>query len=407
MPRRTALEIVQPRAFIFFLLAIAVLLGIVTSANAQLKTVTAFRSTIEMERPAFRASQAITVRFHLTNTSGAALNVLKWQTPLEEFTAPIFQVHKDGVLVPYIGKLVKRGAPTADDYVSIAPGQTVSSTIDLAEGYAIADSGQYTVEFSSALLDFGDAAPSALAARKSLIPQLIRSNNVPFQVLEARKLPPTLPPGEGTAAKQPAFQSCSQTQQPVLSQALQDADTLTIGASLVLHAQQSNNAQCPRYKTWFGTYDATRWTTVTNHFDKLHDALANKTVTFHCDCNQGWYAYVYPNQPYHVWVCNAFWSAPANGTDSKAGTIVHETSHFNVVAQTQDHVYGQYGCKNLATNDPAKAIQNADSHEYFGENTPSQKCGVEQVPMSLLIIAVAAIGDRVRRRKLSKRAERR
>jgi peptidyl-Lys metalloendopeptidase len=42
-------------------------------------------------------------------------------------------------------------------------------------------------------------------------------------------------------------------------------------------------------------------------------------------------------------VCRAFWPAPANGTDSKAGTLIHEMSHFNVVAGTNDWVYGQSG----------------------------------------------------------------
>jgi peptidyl-Lys metalloendopeptidase len=45
-------------------------------------------------------------------------------------------------------------------------------------------------------------------------------------------------------------------------------------------------------------------------------------------------------------------------------------SHFTVVAGTDDWVYGQSGAAELANRDPAKAIDNADSHEYFGENTP-------------------------------------
>ena len=60
------------------------------------------------------------------------------------------------------------------------------------------------------------------------------------------------------------------------------------------------------------------------------------------------------------------------GTDSKGGTLVHEMSHFNVVAGTDDNVYGQSGAKSLAISDPAAAVDNADSHEYFAENNPSQ-----------------------------------
>jgi peptidyl-Lys metalloendopeptidase len=70
-------------------------------------------------------------------------------------------------------------------------------------------------------------------------------------------------------------------------------------------------------------------------------------------------------------VCKAFWSAPMTGTDSKGGTLVHEMSHFNVVAGTDDWVYGQSGAASLAVSNPSQAIDNADSHEYFGENTPA------------------------------------
>jgi peptidyl-Lys metalloendopeptidase len=59
------------------------------------------------------------------------------------------------------------------------------------------------------------------------------------------------------------------------------------------------------------------------------------------------------------------------GTDSKAGTLVHEMSHFNVVAGTDDHAYGQSAAKSLALSNPDLALNNADSHEYFAENTPA------------------------------------
>jgi len=134
---------------------------------------------------------------------------------------------------------------------------------------------------------------------------------------------------------------------------------------------QSPN-QGTRYTTWFGTYASSRHNTVKGNFSAIADAMSNASITVDCKCKQNYYAYVYANQPYKIYVCRAFWSAPMTGTDSKAGTLVHEMSHFNVVASTDDVVYGQTGAKNLAISDPAKAITNADSHEYFAENTPSQ-----------------------------------
>jgi peptidyl-Lys metalloendopeptidase len=100
--------------------------------------------------------------------------------------------------------------------------------------------------------------------------------------------------------------------------------------------------------------------------------MDTQPITFDCTCKKkNVYAYVYPNQPYKIFLCGVFWTAPATGTDSKAGTLIHEMSHFNVVASTDDWAYGQTNAKNLALSDPVKAIDNADSHEYFAENTPS------------------------------------
>ncbi len=56
------------------------------------------------------------------------------------------------------------------------------------------------------------------------------------------------------------------------------------------------------------------------------------------------------------------------GRDSKAGTLIHEISHFNVVAGTGDIVYGASGAHNLAVTSPNQAIRNADNHEYFAED---------------------------------------
>lgn len=129
-----------------------------------------------------------------------------------------------------------------------------------------------------------------------------------------------------------------------------------------------------RYTTWFGAYNASRYSRVSSNFVNIDNALDqnNGQITINCGCTESAYAYVYANAPYEIYVCNAFWSASTTGTDSKAGTLVHEMSHFTVVAGTQDRVYGQSGARSLAISNPAQAITNADSHEYFAENTPAQ-----------------------------------
>ena len=94
------------------------------------------------------------------------------------------------------------------------------------------------------------------------------------------------------------------------------------------------------------------------------------------------------NGPRDAWVLTwytpleAFWMAPMTGTDSKAGTLVHEMSHFNVVAGTDDHKYGQAACRTLATTNPDQAIDNADSHEYFAENNPALPMNAVAAPVN-------------------------
>jgi peptidyl-Lys metalloendopeptidase len=167
------------------------------------------------------------------------------------------------------------------------------------------------------------------------------------------------------------YAACSSTQISGASAGLSKAREYSENAKGYLNAGTVG----PRYTTWFGAYTSARYGTAQQHFVAIDSAMdqSNNNIIIDCSCKQSYYAYVYPTQPYRIYVCNAFWSAPTQGTDSKGGTLIHEMSHFNVVAATDDNVYGQTGAKQLAISDPAKALDNADSHEYFAENTPSQQ----------------------------------
>ena len=91
----------------------------------------------------------VKVRFTLTNISSEGFFVLKWFTPLEGLAGDIFRIQRDGVDLPYRGKLVKRGPPISEDYVWIDAGGSISAEVDLAEGYDFSLAGQYTLQFRS------------------------------------------------------------------------------------------------------------------------------------------------------------------------------------------------------------------------------------------------------------------
>jgi hypothetical protein len=188
-----------------------------------------------------------------------------------------------------------------------------------------------------------------------------------------------------TAKKAPAFSNCSAARQTTLTKALAQAVIMAAEAKSALSDAPSwARPTAPRYKEWFGNYDQARYSGALAHYEKIWDALANKNVILNCDCSDNAYAYVYPSKPYEIYLCKLFWGAPLTGTDSQAGTLVHEMSHFYVIAGTDDHVYGQSGCRNLAKNNPSDAVDNADTHEYFAENTPALT--MDPVPGSIFKI---------------------
>lgn len=91
--------------------------------------------------------------FRLENRSSQAIFVLKWHTPLEGIISRIFKVTRDGEELDYLGPMVRRGDPIAEDYEEIEPGKSASASFDLAEVYDVTSAGEYRLKFVSRLLD--------------------------------------------------------------------------------------------------------------------------------------------------------------------------------------------------------------------------------------------------------------
>ena len=314
-------------------------------------------ATIGAEQTSFGAADAVVVQLTLTNTGTAPAGLLRWLTPEDGITSEIFAVERDGELVPYTGIRVKRAAPADTDYVFLGAGESVTWDVDLTDAYDFAVTGTYAVTY--------DVASDDLFAPNGDPSAFLVSNTVEMFV-EGHPRPATqvLPKVDAAST---SFVSCTTTRQTQLATARTDAATYSTDGLGYLTAGIVDT----HYTTWFGVYDATRYTTVRTHFTKILNLLANGAIIFDCTCTDaGTYAFVYPDDATHtITLCGAFWSAPAQGTDSKAGTLIHEASHFVDVASTDDFVYGQSGAKSLAINNPANAIANADNHEYFGESS--------------------------------------
>lgn len=312
------------------------------------------------------------LRYTISNPGTTSLMVLAWETPLLGVDSDLFDVRLNGRPVQYIGKEYKRpDVPQADDYIELAAGASLSVEVDLAAHYDMRAIGEYAAQahghfhdaFSLKAKRGGGEAVVPLSDRDVLSDTVF----VWVDGTRAVRLPESTGVLAFTKAGSVGYVGCSTQQQGAISNGLNTARSMAADANSYLGA----NRQGPRYTTWFGTYSSTNYATVKSNFLKIGDALSNQPLTFDCStCSQSAYAYVYPTQPYKIYLCNAYWSAPTGGTDSKAGTTIHEVSHFNVVAGTDDLAYGQTACKRLAKK-PRSAIKNADSHEYFAENTPA------------------------------------
>lgn len=305
----------------------------------------------------------VTLEAH--NRSDQPAQVLRWKLPLGASDTPDFVVERDGKTVAYLGRRVKRAPPTPADYLAFAPGETKRFRVDLARRYDFARSADYAIGFR-----YQEAPVSAERARAV--------------VLRVEGRPAASPPSPSRAkvvTGTTQFVGCSVQRQGELTAARSAASDYALDVNAYL-AQLRNGA---RYTTWMGAHDNARYALVSSHFAAIGSYIDSYSpLTFDCTCTDDYYAYVYPlDSARIIYLCNAFWTAPLTGTDSRAGTLIHEASHFNAHGGTDDHAYGQAAAMQLAINTPALAVMNADSHEYLAENTPVREGNTPSPPRNL------------------------
>ncbi|TFK65279.1 peptidyl-Lys metalloendopeptidase [Pluteus cervinus] len=300
----------------------------------------------------------------VTNTGDETLKLLKDPlSPLSTLPANTFRIEGTTGAVPaFVGIKAKylpaRAAKSQDPsvFTVLAPGQSVEVYHDLSQAYNFAPSGAGAYSFEARntfyyVKDNGEVA-SLKADSEAQFTTLSGTLSVSPQI-----------------RKRVNYNSCSQSQQSEIAATIPGVVQYATGAYSYLEA---HNASTTRYNSWFGAYSASNHDIVSSHFKNISSSDFN-SFTFDCSCTEaGTYAYANLEHFGHITLCGMFWQVPTTGTDSKAGTIIHESSHFFENGYTEDYTYGQPHCRALAQNDPSKAVMNADSHEYFAENNPSE-----------------------------------
>lgn len=130
----------------------------------------------------YRSGEPALFDFRLENRSTREMHVLKWHTPLEGIMNRIFEVTRDGEELEYLGLMARRGDPVAGDYVTIAAGDTVSASFDLASAYDLTAPGAYRLEFESRILDMTTDRAHVPRPLNQHEPQVIECNAPSFLI---------------------------------------------------------------------------------------------------------------------------------------------------------------------------------------------------------------------------------
>ena len=324
----------------------AVLAGAIAAATAASPNATQNPLRVSIAAATGSAADFLgSVEVTVTNTSRHTVRVPRWQLPSDFIEAKVFEVTRDGQPVQYEGPMIKRPLPQSADFAILRAGESVRVMVDLSAAYDLSKTGDYTVTYKVPL-QFASLSTGQMLKHPNGHPMMAQS--VPLKLwvdgsdqLGAMKAGTISqkgkPGGGGSVVNGVSYVGCSTTQINTLGSAVTAARNYSENAKGYLNA----NTVGPRYTTWFGAYTSSRYNTAEQHFVDIDAAMDQNggQITVNCGCNQSYYAYVYPTRPYEIFVCRAFWNAPMTGTDSKAGTLIHEMSHFNVVAGTDDVVY--------------------------------------------------------------------
>jgi peptidyl-Lys metalloendopeptidase len=173
------------------------------------------------------------------------------------------------------------------------------------------------------------------------------------------------------------FRQCSPAQQSDIEKARYNAFDALSAATVQITPQ--NGA----YSTWFGRWDAVRAKFVRRTVSALKNHIRTSKITYVCErqgagsCDGNTYAYVYPRDSSTIHLCGPYFNLPTLSdatflevfnSGTRAGTIIHEMSHYEDVGSTNDNCYNRDACSSFARTSPNRAAHNADSFQYFAED---------------------------------------
>jgi hypothetical protein len=90
----------------------------------------------------------VIAKLEFRNLAESPVALLSWVTfPDGEIDDDSFEVSVNGVKARYVGILIKRPPPDEEDYLSLGPGKTLTSIVNLNSGYKIDGTGEIRARY--------------------------------------------------------------------------------------------------------------------------------------------------------------------------------------------------------------------------------------------------------------------
>ena len=332
---------------------------------------------ISMDMDCGRALSTVACTFKFTNKDDDTYYLLKRNTPLDGLYSPFVTVSCDGVPIQYEGIIVHYAPLSKNEFVPLRVGESISATVQLTDAFTFSSDGIYTITYANPLQVISeeqmDLQSVAAIAHKIQVSEAVTINLENTHLLTRPEPEQSSTNGESETVY---IESCSSA---TLVNGNSGQRTNATNAHKKLCAQFGKARDAVKndtmYVTWFGTYTTTRSDKVKSVLKTCKDGITGNTVTYDMagpSCKSDWNAYVNRNDgKKKVFLCpnwhngiRDLYCRKSDGHASKESILAHEWTHK--FANTEDYdTYGAEANMEMARNDPDKAVNHADSYEYY------------------------------------------
>ena len=307
------------------------------------------------------------VKAVITNNGNKGYNILHKGTILDKIPTNDFEVTKDSQKAEFHGVKLRLGK-TFDQsaFTALQPGQSKEVVVDLAEVYGLDKSGIYDVRAA------GQFRVAELGSTELIRDETIfyHSNPVSLNVDGQRASKVSKAIHVALQSRSTIQSDCSASQKSTIA----DGEK-RCAAQANAAADAALNGSASKFQEYFKSTATADRQRVANRLKAVAKECTNTpggVLSVHCSdvynyCDPGTFAYTVSSDDAVVW-CDQYWKSPMETTqchgDDKTGTTIHEYTHASHVFSpgTDDYAYGYTDCSKLSR---AKALENADTYEYY------------------------------------------